>query len=499
MSDLPPNEPDLRRGSGKPLVAGAGLDSGPSRFESIPGAGLSAAGGLVTDRATAGGRGGSDLKAEIEAEIADHLASAAEADQRAGCDVETAVGRAMARFGSIRRTRWKCYWIQQGDEIMLRAGVVFLALCVVVLLAVVLAGGWRMQSTLDGLEAAVSTMNETQSALLEVQRQANQPPQIRGMCYIGDPKVPAAGVEVMIFKYDDLSKVGTATTNAEGEFASPSLANGQYFVVAPLVGPSKSGQKAVDRDDFRTEAERKERAQARRDGAYEPSPVFYIQSAPLNVYAGANAAEARLDVQMFDYGRVALRLEGSVKEKHEFEQFRNTEAVTLSLFLTYFPNDFPNIPLDPKVITPNVAWPKVGVLFPFARHFVTYPSEFTESGKARSDVVLPTILTAGRHTMATKLVAIMTSQKFADRPINDRDTPDFETRESHDPRSFLQFEVEANTTTVLTVAPPQSFETDLLAVMADQKQARHLPRQSDLMQSSCKVSIAGVTPMAPAK
>src|SRR4051812_24538015 len=69
---------------------------------------------------------------EIEAEIADHLATAAEQLQSQGLAADQAQQKSQEKFGDPASIGRRCYWIKQGDYLMFRALVIALLgiLCV---------------------------------------------------------------------------------------------------------------------------------------------------------------------------------------------------------------------------------------------------------------------------------------------------------------------------------------------------------------------------------
>src|SRR3990172_4368434 len=81
------------------------------------------------------------LQSDLAAEIADHLASA-EADLlRKGHAPAEAAQVARARFGDIARILRQCWWIQQGDQIMIRAiTIALLAVLTITVAALTFAG-----------------------------------------------------------------------------------------------------------------------------------------------------------------------------------------------------------------------------------------------------------------------------------------------------------------------------------------------------------------------
>src|SRR4051812_19682837 len=91
----------------------------------------------------------SSLRGEIDAEIADHLASAAANLQRQGCPPPEAQRRAGERFGDVEFVRSRLWWIDEGEKVMWRALGVSLLVIVSFGLIALAYGGWRMQRSMD--------------------------------------------------------------------------------------------------------------------------------------------------------------------------------------------------------------------------------------------------------------------------------------------------------------------------------------------------------------
>ena len=70
-----------------------------------------------------------ELLEELHAELADHLASAAEELVRGGTPPEEARAVAQSQFGNVDQIVRRCWWIRKGDEVMTRVlGITLLAL-----------------------------------------------------------------------------------------------------------------------------------------------------------------------------------------------------------------------------------------------------------------------------------------------------------------------------------------------------------------------------------
>lgn len=176
----------------------------------------------------------------IEAEIADHLASAAEALQDQGTPRGEALRLAHARFGDVESIRRRCYWVQQGDTIMFRTVVVLFLVCLAVGLVVSAVGTWHSQSRLTEQVALLSE----QLKLLAEKRQEGSPapeqplpPQIVGRVFAGTPDKPVADKEVIVVDVKEGNIVRRVLSDPQGQFRSGPLADGDYALVAKLESP----------------------------------------------------------------------------------------------------------------------------------------------------------------------------------------------------------------------------------------------------------------------
>ena len=185
---------------------------------------------------------------QLAAEIADHLAAAADDLVRRGEAEDQAARMAIARFGDVARIKRQCWWIHNGEDVMFRtAGIVLLCLLTIGV-AVVGFGGWQLQRNLasrtEELSGQLAALAATQEAMLAQQR----PPEITGRAYLGDPSKPAKDVEIQVFRFSDEppSNMGMQAsgvvmrrlrTDALGHFDSGILQSGEYCLLAPLVDP----------------------------------------------------------------------------------------------------------------------------------------------------------------------------------------------------------------------------------------------------------------------
>jgi hypothetical protein len=185
---------------------------------------------------------------QLAAEIADHLAAAADDLVRRGQAEDEATRAALARFGDVARIKRQCWWIHNGEDVMFRtAGIALLSLLTIGV-AVVGFGGWQLQRNLasrtEELSGQLASLAATQEAMLAQQR----PPEITGRAYLGDPSKPAKDVEIQVFRFSEEPQAnsgmrvsGVVTrrlrTDAQGHFDSGILQSGEYCLLAPLLNP----------------------------------------------------------------------------------------------------------------------------------------------------------------------------------------------------------------------------------------------------------------------
>lgn len=185
---------------------------------------------------------------QLAAEIADHLAAAADDLVRRGEAEDQAARMAIARFGDVARVKRQCWWIHNGEDVMFRtAGIALLSLLTIGV-AVVGFGGWQLSRNLasrtEELSGQLASLAATQEAMLAQQR----PPEITGRAYLGDPSKPAKDVEIQVFRFADEppSNMGMQAsgvvmrrlrTDALGHFDSGILQSGEYCLLGPLLNP----------------------------------------------------------------------------------------------------------------------------------------------------------------------------------------------------------------------------------------------------------------------
>lgn len=242
---------------------------------------------------------------EIEAEIRDHLATAAEQLQARGASPAEAHEKTQALFGDAYAIGRRCYWIKQGDTLMFRAAVVLLLAALSIGLAVVVVQGWRTQTRMadqmSALAEQLKTLAEKPSAPSTAME---QPPQeITGKVYAGSPNSPAGNKEVMIVDAKDGTIVRRVISDDKGKYRSGPLPAGDYCLVST----------------FETSRQRR---------SYYP----YLQTGPVYVYPGLSASGHDLDVA-HRVGGLAIELtrplpKASVDEKYVIDARLMVEVVT---------------------------------------------------------------------------------------------------------------------------------------------------------------------------
>jgi len=218
--------------------------------------------------------GGDPVTAQIEAEIADHLATSAEQLAAAGLTPTEAREQTQDKFGDIAAIGRRCWWIKQGDSLMFRGAIIGLIVVLCVALAVTTVGSWQSQSRMAD---QMNVLTEQLKALAE--RPAPVPAvqgplEVKGQVYVGSPDQPAAGAEIYIARVEDGEIVRRATTDNSGAYRSGPLTAGDYTLQAK-VQPKQQ---------------------------HRPSGV---QSAPIYVYPGVESSRIDLDVA-WHFGRIQI-------------------------------------------------------------------------------------------------------------------------------------------------------------------------------------------------
>jgi hypothetical protein len=242
----------------------------------------------------------SNLDSDITDELTDHLSLAARDLQLAGHTPEEAHQLAHRKFGDVATIRRRLWWIHQGDELMLRTALAIVCTVLILAVAALGIGNWRMSRTIDDLHATLGTMSENQKALTDAQKsiletqRLNRPLTIQGHLYVGDPSTPAPGAAVHLYRVSDRKLIEKYTSDARGQFVTAPLAPDRYFIIAPLVGFNFSRVWA---------GAAREKPDAVPDGARS---LFGAQSAPIEVSIDGKQPQIDLDVQPIPVGQVSF-------------------------------------------------------------------------------------------------------------------------------------------------------------------------------------------------
>ena len=172
---------------------------------------------------------------EIAAEIVDHLAAAEAELTKRGVAAEEARFAARKKFGDVEKIQKTCYWIQNGETIMLRWTLVALASVLCVLLGLSVLGNWRTQSQLAEQVGKLSDELKAMAAAKQTPPPVPQPPEITGVIYEGSKEKPLAGRRVAILRADG-TVVRRTSCDENGVFRSGPLEPGDYCVTTPLTG-----------------------------------------------------------------------------------------------------------------------------------------------------------------------------------------------------------------------------------------------------------------------
>lgn len=179
--------------------------------------------------------------AAIQAEIGDHLATAAERHEAAGASPAESRQAAVAEFGDVGEVGRRVYWIRRGDALLWRGAIALLVAGLAVSLVVVSIRSWQSESRMAG---EISALTEQLQKLAERQAQTLPTPvapvvptplEITGTAYIGSPDRPAASVPIELIDVQTGKTVRQFTSDAAGKFNSGPLAGGDYALVAEVL------------------------------------------------------------------------------------------------------------------------------------------------------------------------------------------------------------------------------------------------------------------------
>jgi hypothetical protein len=286
------------------------------------------------------------VDADITDELNDHLSLAARDFQLAGNPADEAHQLARQKFGNVTAIRRRLWWIHQGDEIMLRAALSLIVVVLILAVAALGIGNWRMNEKLDELGDTLLAMSRTNPSLSSAGEQTLTIPQITGNCFIGDPSQPAKEVEVKVYAHPKRELVRRVLTDNKGAFTSGALPPGTYTVIAPLLG------EANPTDDY----------------SYSSSstrilePVYRVQSGLLDVHTGRGPVRIDLDLKMIPVGNITFELEGSFPQEFEQETDNYNYAVNVKMGL-FVANDVPSLPLENPIMGVSAKTQTVGPFY----------------------------------------------------------------------------------------------------------------------------------------
>lgn len=224
------------------------------------------------------------LLAELQAEIADHLAELEEDCGRRGESPAVLQERVRQRFGDAERVIRKCRWEHRREIVFLRAAVVGLSALVLLVTGVFTVNQWRFQTRMD---RQVERFVRQVAAVGEAQAAQAPPGTLTGYAYSGQSDRPVAGARVSVYAEPigrDAAQVRELVTDREGRFRSGGLPLGKYFVLASLLD----------------------------DKGVEVSTGFMTQSRPVELTDEAPIADFQLD--LLARGELKVSLTGEIAD-----------------------------------------------------------------------------------------------------------------------------------------------------------------------------------------
>jgi type II secretory pathway pseudopilin PulG len=186
--------------------------------------------------------GDDPIAAEIQAEITDHLATAAEQLQSQGAAPNEARQRSQAKFGDAAAISRRCYWIKQGDTLMFRTAIIALLTILCLALGFTAFSSYRSQHQ---MAEQMALLAEQLKAIAGQQRTAPivpptpaepKPLEITGQVYNGSPNKPSANTDVMICRVSDGEIVRRVRTRGDGAFQTGPLGAGDYTAIVKSSG-----------------------------------------------------------------------------------------------------------------------------------------------------------------------------------------------------------------------------------------------------------------------
>lgn len=400
-----------------------------------------------------------NLDSDITDELTDHLSLVSRDLQLAGHPPQEANQIAHHKFGDVAAIRRRLWWIQQGDEVMLRTAFAIVLVVLVLAVAALGIGGWRISETMNELGATLAEVSAAQNASLQYSRQPDRGLSIQGRLYVGDRSKPASFSEVHLYHLPDIKLVERLSADKDGRFATAPLPPGQYFVIAPLVGESNpvvAQREPLDR-----------------------SALFVAQSAPINVYPWSTDTNVEMDLKIFPTGELSFELTRSVmfnitpKEADQSKSGGVLRTFETVLFLV-IPNDGARLP-EPNVWKSDMKWPLMGAYnyshtstqayraddIKRRRIFVGQPTDFDRLHGAQS---VP-VFRVGKYTAGAYL-RVFEITRFGGPSRGKSQTPEQILTELPTDQKAT-FEVVDGRRAHLRVTPPDGFEDQARAALEE--------------------------------
>ena len=220
------------------------------------------------------------MAAEIQAEITDHLATAAERHQSGGLGETESREKAREAFGDVAQIGRRCYWIKQGDSLMYRGAIGCFSPVLALSLIAVTLRSWqaesRMADQIGALTAQLKELAERQPAA-PAPMPLPAPIEIKGRIFAAPTVRPLAAA----VRHRCLGRKDSAAIEVRFEgFVYIRATRGWRF---------------------------------RRSGATMADERLQVQFAPIAAYPGVNVPHQDLDLA-FHYGRLGITLSRPLPE-----------------------------------------------------------------------------------------------------------------------------------------------------------------------------------------
>jgi hypothetical protein len=219
------------------------------------------------------------IAAEIQAEINDHLATAAEQLQSRGATAEQARQTSQQEFGNATAISRRCYWIKQGDALMFRTAVILLLSLLCVALGATVFSTWRSQRQTAEQMAALAEQLKlfAEQNAVPISAAEAKPLEITGVVFLGSPDKPSSNTEIIVCRVSDGEIIRRVTTLGDGSFRSGPLGAGDYSLIV-------------------------------KDGRSTPGRAPATQTAPIYVYPGVATEPIKIDAAAYKGGQIGVRL-----------------------------------------------------------------------------------------------------------------------------------------------------------------------------------------------